>query len=165
METEFRFANGEVVQLDSAGGDLGVDWQWFPQGPGVYDVRMGNRNVRAELIDGPDAQGHVHVRINGVEMRIQVANHRSLLLEKMGMNVAEDAGLNRVEAPMPGKVLSVSVKTGDEVQEGDALLVLEAMKMENVIRAPQTGILSEVLPVAGQAVEKGALLVAYEIES
>jgi biotin carboxyl carrier protein len=62
-------------------------------------------------------------------------------------------------------VLSVSVKTGDEVKEGDALLVLEAMKMENVIRAPQTGILSEVLPVAGQAVEKGALLVAYETES
>jgi 3-methylcrotonyl-CoA carboxylase alpha subunit len=66
---------------------------------------------------------------------------------------------------MPGKVLSINVSAGDEVAEGDALLVLEAMKMENVIRAPRAGVLADIAPTAGQAVEKGALLVAYESES
>ena len=68
-----------------------------------------------------------------------------------------------VEAPMPGKVLEIKVVTGDEVKAGDALLVLEAMKMENVLRAPRDGVIDRVDAVVGNAVEKGAALVTYEM--
>ncbi|MGB1122788.1 MAG: biotin/lipoyl-containing protein, partial [Flavobacteriales bacterium] len=63
---------------------------------------------------------------------------------------------------MPGKVLEVKVTAGDEVAAGDALLVLEAMKMENVLRAPRDGKIERVDAQVGVAVEKGTALVTYE---
>lgn len=63
---------------------------------------------------------------------------------------------------MPGKVLQVLVAQGDDVEEGTPLLVLEAMKMENVIKATAPGKVSSVPVGEGQAVEKGALLVGFE---
>lgn len=62
----------------------------------------------------------------------------------------------RVRAQMPGKIIAVSVKAGDMVEKDQPILVMEAMKMENVIRAPQAGKLGQVKVVAGQAVETGA---------
>lgn len=165
METEIRFADGTVVKLAAGPDPVSSEWTWIPQGPCVYDVRIGAANVRAELLQAPDSQGNIRIRLNGVEQALQVVDGRAVLLERMGMTLVDDAGLDRVEAPMPGKVLSINVSAGDEVAEGDALLVLEAMKMENVIRAPRAGVLADIAPSAGQAVEKGALLVAYESES
>ena len=67
-----------------------------------------------------------------------------------------------IKAPMPGKVLQVLVNAGDTVEEGQALLVLEAMKMENVIKAIAEGVVLDIPVSPGQAVEKGSLLVAFE---
>ena len=78
------------------------------------------------------------------------------------MSVTAGPGSGDVQAPMPGKVLQVLVKPGDAVEEGQALLVLEAMKMENMIKAVVAGIVSEVPIAEGEAVEKGALLVGFE---
>ena len=63
---------------------------------------------------------------------------------------------------MPGKVLSVEVVPGQSVSKGDALLILEAMKMENVIKAPQDAVVKEVNCKQGEAVEKGVVLVGFE---
>jgi biotin carboxyl carrier protein len=63
---------------------------------------------------------------------------------------------------MPGKILQVLVNAGDKVEEGQALLVLEAMKMENVIKSTSEGTVSDIPVSPGQAVEKGGLLVAFE---
>ena len=68
-------------------------------------------------------------------------------------------GSGAVASQMTGRVIRVDVKPGDVVKEGDVLLVIEAMKMENEIRAPQTGIVGRIHVQAGQAVEKGAHLV------
>lgn len=162
METEVRFADERSVQVPADAGGMG-DWVWTPQGPGAYDVRLSKgRNLRVEMIQTPDRKGHVVIRVNGVLKRMQIVDGRQALLERMGMGNTESASLDRVEAPMPGKVLSVAVAAGSEVEEGDVLLVLEAMKMENVIRAPRDGRLAEVHSKTGLAVEKGALLVIYE---
>ena len=63
---------------------------------------------------------------------------------------------------MPGKVLSVLVKAGQDVKAGDSLLILEAMKMENVIKSAVDGTIEDVNAKAGLAVEKGELLVAFK---
>ena len=65
-----------------------------------------------------------------------------------------------VEAPMPGAIIDIAVKCGDDVKEGDVLLILEAMKMENEITAPRAGTVSAVHVQAGDTVEGGAALVA-----
>ena len=69
-------------------------------------------------------------------------------------------GAGKVNAPMPGKILKVNVNAGAAVKKGDVLLVLEAMKMENEICAPQDGTVATVECAAGDSVESGALLVS-----
>ena len=73
---------------------------------------------------------------------------------------AEEAGA--VTAIMPGKIIRVLVKEGDEVQEGDVLCVLEAMKMENELRASKSGVVKEVTVEPGSDVEMGEVLVVVE---
>lgn len=68
------------------------------------------------------------------------------------------AGAVKVNAPMPGKVLSVKAAVGQAVKKGDVLLVLEAMKMENEIVAPQDGTVASIQVSAGQSVEAGDVL-------
>lgn len=69
------------------------------------------------------------------------------------------AGSVKVEAPMPGNVLKVNVKVGDTVSEGQAVVVLEAMKMENDIAAPATGTVASINVSVGDTVDTGALLI------
>ena len=68
------------------------------------------------------------------------------------------AGGEAVNSPMPGTILAVNVKAGDAVKKGQALMILEAMKMENEINAPKDGVVAAVHVSKGQAVESGSLL-------
>jgi biotin carboxyl carrier protein len=162
MEWQVRWPDGQTEEVQ---GDESSSWDWKSIGEGVFDVRMGHKNLRVELVEGPDPQGHVLVRVNGVERQLQVLDRQQLLLESLGMSHNEEGEETEVVAPMPGKVLSVDVSIKDLVTEGQALLVLEAMKMENVIRSPREGVIAKIEVKAGVAVEKGAVLVTYELES
>ena len=93
---------------------------------------------------------------------MRILDERAKLLEKMGMSVKAGAASGDINAPMPGKVLQVLVKEGESVEEGQPLVVLEAMKRENVIKAAANGTVTVVQAAEGQAVEKGALLVRFE---
>lgn len=160
MEWEVRWPDGRVEQVAPGSEE---SWDWKQLAPGVFDVRMGNRNVRIERTDGPDEKGNVTIRVNGVVQALQVLGPQQLLLESMGMSANVETQEKHVESPMPGKILQVMVATGTEVDEGDPLLVLEAMKMENVIRAPRSGVIAVVQAQVGEAVEKAATLVTYEM--
>jgi biotin carboxyl carrier protein len=160
MEWEVRWPDGRVEQVAPGSEE---SWDWKQLAPGVFDVRMGNRNVRLERMDGPDAKGNVTIRVNGVVQALQVFGPQQLLLESMGMSANVETQEKHVESPMPGKILQVMVAPGTVVDEGDPLLVLEAMKMENVIRAPRSGVIAGVEAQVGEAVEKAAKLVTYEM--
>ncbi|MCH1583586.1 MAG: hypothetical protein L7S62_00360 [Flavobacteriales bacterium] len=160
MEWEVRWPDGRVEQVAPGSEE---SWDWKQLAPGVFDVRMGNRNVRVERMDGPDAKGNVTIRVNGVVQALQVLGPQQLLLESMGMSANVETQEKHVESPMPGKILQVMVAPGTVVDEGDPLLVLEAMKMENVIRAPRSGVIAGVEAQVGEAVEKAAILVTYEM--
>ncbi|MDC0854271.1 biotin/lipoyl-binding protein [Flavobacteriales bacterium] len=160
MEWEVRWPDGRVEQVAPGSEE---SWDWKQLAPGVFDVRMGNRNVRIERMEGPDSKGNITVRVDGVVQTLQVLDHQQLLLESMGMSAGVEAQEKQVESPMPGKILQVMVTPGTAVDEGDPLLVLEAMKMENVIRAPRSGVIAGVEAQVGEAVEKAATLVTYEM--
>jgi biotin carboxyl carrier protein len=84
-----------------------------------------------------------------------------MLLEQMGMSAASLTKINNIKAPMPGLILSLSVQPGDAVHKGDTVLILEAMKMENVIKSPADGTIKTVRIIRGQTVEKNQVLVEF----
>lgn len=104
-------------------------------------------------------------------MRVKI-NHRSFdikrelpihqLLKSMGLDKIAPKKLDILQAPMPGKVLTIQVSVGDEVEPGTSLLTLEAMKMENVIKAEGIGKVKSIEVETGKTVDKGAVLIRFE---
>ena len=106
-----------------------------------------------------DGAGGVIVTVNGKRVPVQVKTETDLLLERFGMEAGDSAADREVRAPMPGLVLRVLVAPGDEVEAGQGVAVLEAMKMENELKAPASGTVEAVHASAGDAVGKNDLLV------
>lgn len=103
-----------------------------------------------------------HIKVNGTEHRISIGTPIDMLIQKMGFATNGSKNINSVSAPMPGLILEISIKEGDEVAEGDQLLILEAMKMENSLTAPRDGIIKKISVIKGQAVEKKQLLIEFQ---
>ncbi len=107
---------------------------------------------------GPDT---MRVTIEGRRTEVEVKDERDLLVEEFGLGEDQAAG-GEVRAPMPGLVLDVLVAEGDEVAADQGILVLEAMKMENELKAPSGGIVRAIHAKSGDAVDKEALLIEIE---
>lgn len=104
----------------------------------------------------------VKLQINGINTEFEVKDRLDLLLQEMGLDALNQVKFNEVKAPMPGLVLNIMVQAGDIVKKGDPLIILEAMKMENVIKSAGEGKVKKINVQKGNAVEKGALLVQFE---
>jgi pyruvate carboxylase subunit B len=109
----------------------------------------------------PAGDGTMRVTIAGQRTDVNVKDERDLLVDEFGLGEDEAAG-GVVRAPMPGLVLDVLVEEGDEVETDQGLLVLEAMKMENELKAPSGGIVGAIHVESGAAVDKEALLIEIE---
>ena len=104
----------------------------------------------------------VYVSINGKATSFSIKDKMDLLLEKLGFDTTKSTKMNQLKAPMPGLVIEYFVKEGDEVQAGDKLMILEAMKMENVIKATGEGKIKKLVVTKGNTVEKNQLLIEFE---
>ncbi|UUX50901.1 acetyl-CoA carboxylase biotin carboxylase subunit [Nisaea acidiphila] len=124
----------------------------LPSAQGGYAVR----------IDGVTFEGELRAGGDGVTLFSGGAAHRYHLKSALasGADAGEDSG--HVTAPMPGKLIAVQVAAGAEVSKGDPLMLLEAMKMEHVIRAPEDGVVAALHFAAGDQVEEGADLLLFE---
>ena len=132
-------------------------WTAHCDARGVWWVRIGHRNHWVTLDQLGD--GSWDIRLDGASDRWVVHGLREQLMERMGLEEAGATGSKELRAPMPGKVLEVLVEPGQPVVEGDPMLVLEAMKMENVLRAGGEGSIGSILVAPGEAVEKDAVLI------
>ncbi|MBK7863690.1 MAG: biotin/lipoyl-binding protein [Archangiaceae bacterium] len=112
-------------------------------------------------VEFEENQDEVKVLVKGQVTRVDIADERKLRMRAATAGFSVE-GKQTVTAPMPGKVVKVLVKVGDEVKEGQGIVVVEAMKMENELKAPKAGKVTEVTAVEGTAVENGAKLVVIE---
>ena len=110
--------------------------------------------------NGP--KGRYVLWVDGWRFEVEVLDERTRAIRDLGAVAAASAGPAPIVAPMPGLVVRVAVAVGDRVEAGQPVVVMEAMKMENELRAPAAGTVRTVLATPGVAVEKGAVLVELE---
>ncbi len=117
---------------------------------------VGGHAYQIEVESPQDATSALLVR--GSAVIVEVLDLRQVRLRRAQASSGVLDGPANMTSPMPGKVIAVLVKVGDVVQEGQGLVVVEAMKMENELKAPKAGTVSSVNALVGAVVDGGALL-------
>lgn len=122
---------------------------------------IGNEIHRVQLRPGAD-RGQYTLWIDGVRFDVEALDERMRAIRSLAAATAKPTGPAPLIAPMPGMIVRVNVAEGDGVQPGQGLVVMEAMKMENELRATSAGRVKRILVNAGTAVEKGVVLLEME---
>ena len=115
----------------------------------------GTGSYRCDI--DPGKNGQIRVLVGETVYPLEILDERKLRMRRAGGKFTLE-GPQRIDAPMPGKVTRVLVKVGDAVEEGQGLIVVEAMKMENELKSPKAGKVTELQAVEGATVESGAKL-------
>lgn len=129
----------------------------------TFHVLWGAKSFNAELVQIQHDTKTVSLKINGRDYVVSLKDRFDDLLKSLGMEGAGAPKIKDIKAPMPGMVLNIMVEDGMDVEKDQALIILEAMKMENVIKSPIQGKIKKVEVVKGVAVEKNTVLVSFEL--
>ncbi len=129
---------------------------------GSISVQIGSVTHEADLVDFDPISKTVTIKINQNKYVVKVQEPIDQLIKKLGINIATSTKVNTLKSPMPGLILKVFVTNGQAIKKGDALISLEAMKMENVYKALLDGMVDEVLVTEKQTVEKGTTLIKFK---
>jgi len=138
-----------------------VDWDVVKISNQYFHILIKNKSYRAEVIKADHIAKSFVLKINGQYYSVALKDKFDILLEKMGLNNGVGGKANNVKAPMPGLIVDLRVKPGDHVKPGDALLILEAMKMENMIKATAESVVASVKVAKGDSVEKNQVLIEF----
>lgn len=150
FKEEIPFINGEPLS-----------WDLKPLGNGHFHILYNQKSYNAEVVRVDKTAKSLTLKINGQTLTVGIKSQMDLMLEKMGMANGASAKAISVKAPMPGLIVKINVEAGQTVKAGDALLVLEAMKMENIIKAAADGTVKNIKITKGASVEKGQVLVEF----
>jgi biotin carboxyl carrier protein len=155
---------GSDREIILSGNEFTVDgkqgtWDKIALGNNRFHVLKDNRSYRCEVLSTDRSKKTMEIRVNGNICRVEWKDRFDELLQKMGMEDKAGTKVNVIKAPMPGLVLKIIASEGMEIKQGDAVLILEAMKMENVIKSPGHGIVKAIRVKPKDPVEKGQVLV------
>lgn len=151
VNDRFEFNSDEIDQLD-----------FTPIDERNFHILANGKSYRAELVSRNFQRKLFTIKINGSKYEIKLADAYDQMVERLGLGAINTTVVADIMAPMPGLVLQVMAKAGDSVAAGQPILILEAMKMENVIKAAADGVIAKIPVSKGAAVEKGQLLVKME---
>jgi len=132
-----------------------IDLDCQPLSSHSYSLILNGKSHFLSIHDHP--QGY-EVTIDQHNNIVTIKDEQQLLLEKFGFSSSENTQTGKVYAQIPGLISQFFVNVGDLVKEGDKLLILEAMKMENEIVSPLSGVVKNINVESGIAVEKGTLI-------
>jgi biotin carboxyl carrier protein len=137
-----------------------MNWDILPVNDAFHMILNG-KGYRLEWVSFDAEHKITSVKVNGTLYPVQIQSSLDLLLKKMGMNQSGSKKMAQLKAPMPGLVLKTLVHEGDSVEKDTPLIILEAMKMENVIKASASAVVKSIKISEGQAVEKSQLLIEF----
>ena len=127
--------------------------------PTEFNLINSHHSVNAKLVEADMAAKKITIEVEGENFVVEIKDELDQVLEQMGFGLATNKQVKEIKAPMPGLVLQIAVSEGQEVNEGDKIIILGAMKMENSIIIQNNATIKRIAVVAGQAVEKGQVLV------
>ena len=151
MEGSDVLVNGELIQMDLE------DYS-----NNRIHVLLKNKSYSAEVVTVNYKEKEAEIKINGKLYHISLKDEKDTLLESLGIELNKAQSVSNLKAPMPGLVLEIQVKAGDKVNKGDCLLVLEAMKMENLIKSPLDTTIKSIEINTGDKVEKNQVLIKFD---
>jgi biotin carboxyl carrier protein len=127
----------------------------------LLHVLHQHTSYRVEIVLFSKEEKTASIKVNGHTYNISIKDRFDDLLHQLGLDNLQSAKVAELKAPMPGLVLSVLVKEGDEIKKGDNLLVLEAMKMENIIKSPADVTIKSIKIKPSDKVEKNQVLIQF----
>ncbi len=148
VNDHFEFENLRIEDLDI-----------IPAGNHCFHILYHDKSFLVEVLDADQPEKAFRIKVNGTVYEVQLSDQYDQMVHRLGLAAMSSQQVKDIKAPMPGLVLEVAVKPGDSVQKGAPLIILEAMKMENVIKSPGDGQVKAVQVKKGQAVEKNQLLI------
>jgi len=148
---EFKVSTKEILKFDAV-----------KDSDNNFHILQNNIPFRAEVTSSNFNQKTYTVKVNNNTYTVHIFDGLDTLIQEMGFSIGSTKHINSVKAPMPGLILDINVKIGQKINEDDPLLVLEAMKMENVICSPRKGIIKSIAANKGDAVEKNQLLIEFQ---
>ena len=145
------FANGHEISVDMVNG---MDQH--------LHILHNNKSYRAEVVSFSAAEKACTIKVNGNTYILEIKDQYDELLHQLGLDNLNKVKIAELKAPMPGLVLKIFVAEGDKVQKGDNILVLEAMKMENIIKSPGDVTIKAIKIRPSDTVEKNQVMFLFE---
>ena len=151
-----------VTGKDASVNGVPVDIEFVKSATNSFKMRMNGVEKDADLVKLDKENKLVIVRIEGKKFAVQIKEPVDLMLDKLGINSKSTKKVNNLKAPMPGLVIKILAEQGKRYKAGDALMILEAMKMENVFKAAADVTIKAIEITERQTVEKGQILMVFE---
>lgn len=128
--------------------------------PNYFNLIVDGKSINLEVLD-QNSNGTHSFKVNGKKVNAELRTALDELLNKMGMNKSELASVKELKAPMPGLILEIMIQEGTSIKKGDPILILEAMKMENVIKSPIDGVVKKLNVKEKDSVAKNQVLIEF----
>lgn len=149
----WTFDNNETLASDGAV----VKWE----NETFFLLTFNGKRFHGEVLTEDTESNFLKLKINHRIIEVRKKGELDDLIAALGMDVPKVKQLRELQAPMPGRIVNIAVAVGQELAVGDEIVSLEAMKMENVLKAEGVGIVKTILIAPNQVVEKGTVLIEF----
>ncbi|MCK0160158.1 acetyl-CoA carboxylase biotin carboxyl carrier protein subunit [Allomuricauda sp. F6463D] len=148
---DFKLSKDDITFLDL-----------IKTGDQTFHLLKDGVSYHIAILDSDFNKGTYTLSVNGSEYQTTIQTPVDELIEKMGFASNGSKNIDSITAPMPGLILDILVEEGQEVTEEDQLVILEAMKMENIITSPRNGLIKKIGVSKGDTVDKKQLLIEFQ---
>ncbi len=151
VNEQYRFEVDDLAQTDIQ-----------PLGPDLFQVIQNGHTFQMHLLKLNREAKQCLVEVNGNRYHLQLHDQLDDMIDRLGLAKGASTAIGSVKAPMPGLVRAILVEAGQSIEMGQNVAILEAMKMENVLKAQGNGVVKRVTVAVGAAVEKNQVLIELE---
>ena len=128
----------------------------------IVSLRIQGKKYDCKIIHYNETKKEYTLKVNGQIITLELSFPIQKTIQKIGLGNKQSQDINELKSPMPGLILEISVSVGESIKKDQPLIILEAMKMENVLTSPVDGKVAEIMVKPQQTVEKNNILITFE---